>query len=83
MIQRKPNRAEQLAELRNELDTCEKFMKPLVAESEKLDEIAKERPLTLEERRRLNELIDIIHAKNVWLAKAKETIRQYCAPASA
>ena len=83
MTMRKPNKAEQIVDLKNEINTVEIFMTPMVREAERLDATSKTRTLTLPERKRLNELIDIIHEKNVWLAKANETLGAYFAPATA
>ena len=83
MTMRKPNYAEQIAELKNEIDTVEKFMAPIVREAMKLDETSKERNLTVTEYRRIQELIDIIHEKNVFLVKARETVKAFYAPVSA
>lgn len=77
MTMRKPNYAQQIEELKAEIDTVEKFMAPVVRESMMLDEVAKMRPLTKDEYQRAQTLIDYIHEKNVWLAKAKETIKAF------
>lgn len=83
MTIRKPNYAEQIAELKNEIDTVEKFMAPAVREAIELDEISKERKLTVKEYRRVQELIDYIHEKNIFLVKAKETVKAFYTPVSA
>lgn len=78
-----PMNQSQINTIKAEISTCEAFMIPLVRESEQLDAISKERTLTLSERLRVQELIDLIHAKNVWLAKAKETVRKFYRPSAA
>ena len=66
--------------IKNEIETVEAFMKPLIRESEQLDKISAVRRLTKAERARLNELIELVHEKNVFLAKAKDTIAKFFAP---
>lgn len=83
MTMRKPNYAQQMAELRNEIETTEVFMKSAVKEAEYLDKLSAQRVLTVPEYNRLQELIDYVHEKNVFLAKAKETLRSFYAPVSA
>jgi len=83
MTMRKPNYAQQMAELRNEIETTEVFMKSAVKEAEHLDKVSVQRVLTAPEYNRLQELIDYIHEKNVFLVKAKETLRGFYAPVSA
>lgn len=83
MTMRKPNYAEQMKELSNEIETTEKFMAPALKEIEQLDTAAKSRVLTKDERKRIDELIDYVHEKNVFLAKAKETLRGFYTPVSA
>ena len=83
MTMRKPTYAQNMGTLMNEIDTCEKFMAPLVREAEALDAARKTRNLTLVEIRRVDELTELIHEKNCWLVKAREAVGAYCAPASA
>lgn len=80
MTIRKPNYAQAIAELKNEIDTIEKFMVSAVKEAEALDTTAKERLLTKEERKRVQELIDYIHEKNVFLVKAKKKVKAFYMP---
>ena len=83
MTTRKLNYAQRMEELKNEIDTVEKFMEPKVEESMKLDELKKTRPLTKQELNRVQELIDYIHEKNVWLVKAKQTLDGFYRPVAA
>ena len=71
--------ANEIRALMNEIDTVEKFMAPRIEEARKLDEISKERRLTIDEYKRVQELIDYIHEKNVFLVKAKERVRSFYA----
>jgi hypothetical protein len=80
---RKPNYAEQIRILKNEIDTVEKFMAPKLRQVEELDAINKQRPLTKSEHKQVAELISYIHEKNVWLAKAKNQLKAYYMPVSA
>lgn len=83
MTMRKPTYAQQIAELKNEIHNIELFMAKAVKEAEELDAISKQRLLTKEERQRVNELIDYIHEKNVFLVKAKKQVRSFYAPVPA
>ena len=83
MTTRKLNHAQEIALLKNEIETVEHFMKSAVKEAEELDKTAAQRLLTLPERNRINELIDYIHEKNVFLVKAKETVNAFYRPVSA
>ena len=83
MTMRRPNYAQQIAELKNEIDTIEKFMVSAVREAEQLDETAKKRILSKDERKRVLELIEYIHEKNVFLVKARETVKAFYMPVSA
>jgi uncharacterized coiled-coil DUF342 family protein len=83
MTMRKPTYSQRIAELKAEIETVEKFMDPAVKEAETLDAVAKTRVLNPTERKRVQELIDYIHAKNVWLIKAKEELKAYYMPVSA
>lgn len=80
MTMRKPNYAERIALLKNAIETTEVFMASAVREAEKLDATAKERTLTKSERDRVQELIDYIHEKNVFLVKAKKTLSEFYTP---
>ena len=73
----------EIRNLMNEIDTVEKFMAPRIAEAERLDAISKERKLTKDEYKRVHELIDYIHEKNVFLVKAKERVRSFYMAVSA
>lgn len=83
MTMRKPNKAQEMSALRNEIATVEAFMAPAIREIESLDAARKERHWTNAEMKRADELIDYIHEKNVWLAKARDTLRGYHAFAMA
>ena len=83
MCERRPNYAQQIAELKSEIETVEKFMDPVVREAETLDAVAKTRLLNPTERKRVAELTEYIHEKNCWLVKAKEQIKAYYTPAVA
>ena len=83
MTMRKPNYAEKMRELRNAIETTEAFMASAIREAESLDNTAKERTLTKQEYNRVQELIDFIHEKNVWLVKAKKEISSFYCPVSA
>lgn len=83
MTTRKLNHAQEIELLKNEIDTIEKFTASAVKEAEALDAIAKTRTLTKDERSRVQELIDYIHEKNVFLVKARKTVQSFYAPVSA
>ena len=83
MTMRKPTYAQQIAQLRNEIDTVEKFLDPAVKELETLDAVARTRLLNPTERKRVDEIADYIHEKNTWLVKAKEQIKAFYMPVSA
>jgi len=83
MTTRKLNHAQEIALLKNEIDTIEKFMASAVKEAETLDAITKTRTLTKDERSRVDELISYIHEKNVFLVKARKTVQSFYAPVSA
>ena len=83
MTMRKPNYAQRMADLRNEIDTVEKFLDPVVKELETLDAVARTRRLNPTERKRVNEIADYIHEKNCWLVKAKEQVKAFYMPVSA
>lgn len=83
MTTRKLNRAQEMELLRNQIDTIEKFMASAVKEAEALDAIAKTRPLTKAERKHVQELIDYVHEKNVFLVKARKTVQSFYAPVPA
>lgn len=81
MTVRKTSYAEEIGLLKNEIATTEVFMASAVREAEALDATAKTRTLTKSERARVNELIEYIHNKNVFLVNAKKTVTQFYAPA--
>ena len=83
MTTRKLNHAEEIALLKNEIATIELFMLSAVRETEKLDAISKTRPLTKAERIRVDDLIEYIHDKNVFLVKARKTVSEFYTPVSA
>lgn len=83
MTTRKLNRAQEIELLKNEIDTIEKFMASAVKEAETLDAIAKTRTLTKDERSRVQELINYIHERNVFLVKARKTVQAFYTPVSA
>lgn len=80
---RKMNRAEEIELLKNQIFNTEIFTASAVKEAEALDALAKTRVLTKAERARVDELVDYIHQKNIFLVNAKKTIREFYAPASA
>ena len=69
--------------MRDEIATNEAFAKPLIREAERLNEISQSRKLTLPEERRLNELLDLMKQKNVEVAKLRQMINDFYAPATA
>lgn len=83
MTMRKPDHTQKISELKNEIDTVEKFMAPKVKEAENLDALRKIRHLTIEELRRADELIEYIHDKNCWLVKARAELEAFYKPAVA
>ena len=83
MTTRKLNHAQKIELLKNEIATIEAFTASAVREAEKLDDISKKRILSKAERKRVNELIDYIHEKNVFLVKARETVKAFYMPVSA
>jgi len=83
MTTRKLNHAQEITLLKNEIDTIEKFTASAVKEAEALDAIAKVRTLTKDERSRVEELINYIHERNVFLVKARKTVQSFYAPVSA
>lgn len=78
----KPMSAEELANLKNEIDTIEKFTASAVKESVALDALAKTRILTKKENERAQELIDYIHNQSVRAVKLREEYRAHYAPAN-
>lgn len=83
MTMRKPNYAEQIQLLKNQIVLVETFMASAVKEAEALDATAKKRILTKEERARVDELIEYIHDKNVFLVNARKTVKAFYTPVSA
>lgn len=82
MTMRKKTFNQQISDLKNEIETVEKFMAPKIRESIRLDEIRKTRQLTKEELKKADELIEYIHEKNCWLVKANEMLGAKFAPAN-
>ena len=80
MTTRKLNHAQEIELLKNQIHNVEIFMASAVKESEQWDALAKTRPLTKKEHERVDELIEYIHEKNVFLAKAKKSVKEFYAP---
>ena len=83
MITRKPNIAQQMNDLRNEIANIQQFVESASNEVAALDEVAKTRLLTKQERKHLQNLIDYVHERTCWLIKARRTLQAFYAPASA
>ena len=77
MTLRKQTTVEKIRDLKNEIDTMEKFLAPKLKEVMELEAISKIRLLTKEERERRNKLIEDIHEKNCEIAKNKNTINKF------
>lgn len=83
MTTRKLNHAQEIELLKNQIHNVEIFMASAVKEAEALDATAKKRILTKQERKRVDELIEYIHEKNVFLVNARKTVKAFYAPVSA
>lgn len=83
MTIRKQNYAQKINELRNEIETTEKFMEPIVLEVLNIEETSRHRLLTKEEWKRVNELTEIIRVKSEFIRKATKKVREFYMPVSA
>lgn len=83
MTMRRPNYAQQMTELKNEIELVEIFMTPVLREIESLVSASQTRKLSVKEMKRVDELKEYIHDKNVFLKKARKTLKDYYCPVSA
>ena len=80
MTMRKPNYAEQMRDLKNEIEKAEMLVESAIREIETLKAQEVNGMLTKKQNKHIEDLVEYIKSKETFIAKSRKQVQAYYAP---